>query len=145
MLHWNFRLSAFGFFDLDMPLFYSVKQATFNRFATLLNAIHFQTLCSAATYLMILLQLDMANKQIEESLKVSSALSIWTEKQKNNNKTIYNTIITQYTSVWQARIKVRLGFLVRFHYFPIFRVHVDLILDEEDEIRGYIVVYLKQK
>nr|QBB73005.1 gustatory receptor [Protaetia brevitarsis] len=52
IIHWNFKFTAFDFFEVDMSLFYSAVS-------------------SATTYLMILLQLDIANKQIEKSMENS--------------------------------------------------------------------------
>ncbi|GJQ82677.1 hypothetical protein Trydic_g19692 [Trypoxylus dichotomus] len=50
IIHWNLKFTAFNFFDVDMSLFYAAVS-------------------SATTYLMILLQLDIANKQIEKSVE----------------------------------------------------------------------------
>nr|AKC58579.1 gustatory receptor 2 [Anomala corpulenta] len=52
IIHWNLKFTAFNFFDVDMSLFYAVVS-------------------SATTYLMILLQLDIANKQIEKSMEIN--------------------------------------------------------------------------
>nr|XP_022912957.1 gustatory receptor for bitter taste 66a-like [Onthophagus taurus] len=51
IFHWNFKLTAFHLFDLDMELFYCAISAS-------------------TTYLMILLQLDIANKQSDQIEKI---------------------------------------------------------------------------
>ncbi|XP_017785346.1 PREDICTED: putative gustatory receptor 28b [Nicrophorus vespilloides] len=49
IIHWDFKICAFGFFNLDLTLFYSA-------------------VASATAYLFILLQLDIANRQPENTI-----------------------------------------------------------------------------